>query len=97
MKLETGEIDEDTLCVRPEGAATSQPRGTTRAWARAEEELVDRTESPGDDPTRRPSHTDKWWTWRRELLAQEIRAVVRAGITEVEIQAVAERLLNLAA
>lgn len=67
------------------------------AWGRSEEELVDRAESPWDDPARRPSHADKRRAWRREWLAQEIRAVVRPGITEAEIQAVAERLLNLAA
>ena len=32
-----------------------------------------------------------------ELLAEEIRAVLCPGITEAEIQAVAERLLGLAA
>jgi hypothetical protein len=31
------------------------------------------------------------------LLAEEIRAVPRPGVTEEEIQAIAERLLNLAA
>jgi hypothetical protein len=67
------------------------------AWGRSEEALVDRAESPWDDPARRPSHADKRRAWRRELLAQEIRAVVRPGITEAEIQAVAERLLDLAA
>lgn len=67
------------------------------AWGRPEEELVNRGESPWDDPTRRPSHADKRRAWRREWLAREIRAVVRPGITEAEIQAVAERLLNLAA
>jgi DDE superfamily endonuclease len=67
------------------------------AWGRSEEELVDRAESPWDDPARRPSHADKRRAWRRELLAEEIRAVGRPGITEAEIQAIAERLLSLAA
>jgi hypothetical protein len=67
------------------------------AWGRVEDELVDRTASPWDDPNRRPSHADKRRGWRRELLAEEIRAVVRPGVTESEIQAVAERLLSLAA
>lgn len=67
------------------------------AWGRPEAELVDRAESPWDDPARRPSHADKRRAWRRELLAEEIRAVVRPGITEAEIQALAERLLSLAA
>ena len=67
------------------------------AWSRSEEDVVDREASPWDDPGRRPSHADKRRAWRRELLAEEIRAVVRPGVTDAEIQAVAERLLDLAA
>ncbi|HWT80279.1 MAG TPA: transposase [Candidatus Methylomirabilis sp.] len=67
------------------------------AWARGEDELVDRRASPWDDPNRRPSHADKRRAWRSALLAEEIRAVLRPGVTEEEIQAVAERLLALAA
>jgi hypothetical protein len=67
------------------------------AWGRQAEELVDRSASPWDDPARRPSHADKRRAWRRALLGEEIRAVLRPGATEVEIQAAAERLLSLAA
>ena len=67
------------------------------AWSRSEDELVDRRASPWDDPDRRPSHADKRRAWRRELLAEEIRAVLRPGVTEEEIRAAAERLLALAA
>jgi hypothetical protein len=67
------------------------------AWARAAEELVDRSASPWDSPLRRPSHADKRRAWRRALLREEIRAVLRTGVTEAEIQATAERLLSLAA
>jgi hypothetical protein len=67
------------------------------AWRRSEEELVDRQASPWDDPNRRPSHADKRRAWRRELLPEEIRAVLRPGVIDAEIQAAAERLLNLAA
>jgi hypothetical protein len=67
------------------------------AWRLSEEELVDRRASPWDDPNRRPSHADKRRAWRRELLAEEIRAALRPGVTDAEIQAAAERLLNLAA
>lgn len=67
------------------------------AWGREAEELVDRTASPWDDPARRPSHADKRRAWRRELLGAEIRAALRPGVTEAEFQAVAERLLSLAA
>jgi hypothetical protein len=68
------------------------------AWGRAEEGLVGhRSASPWDDEPRRPSHADKRRAWRRELLAEEIRAARRPGVTEREIAAAAERLLNLAA
>jgi DDE superfamily endonuclease len=67
------------------------------AWGRQAEELVDRSASPWDKASRRPSHADKRRAWRRELLCGEIRAVLRPGVTEEEIQATAERLLGLAA
>jgi hypothetical protein len=67
------------------------------AWDRREEELVDRSASPWDNSSRRPSHADKRRSWRQALLAEEIRAAVRPGATEAEIQATAERLLSLAA
>jgi hypothetical protein len=67
------------------------------AWNRPAAELVDRSDSPWDSPLRRPSHADKRRAWRRELLGEEIRAVLRPGVTEEEIQATAERLLGLAA
>jgi hypothetical protein len=63
------------------------------AWGRPVDELVDRS----DSPLRRPSHADKRRAWRRELLGEEIRAVLRPGVTEEEIQATAERLLSVAA
>lgn len=68
------------------------------AWNRAEKEMVGhRSASPWDDDPRRPSHADKRRAWRRALLAEEIRATLRPGVTERDIQAAAERLLNLAA
>ena len=67
------------------------------AWSRPAEALVDRSASPWDTPSRRPSHADKRRAWRRALLGEEIRAVLRPGVTEEEIQATAERLLSLAA
>src|SRR3954451_15197568 len=67
------------------------------AWSRKEEELVDRSASPWDSPLRRPSQAGKRRAWRRALLGEEIRAALRPGVTEAEIQATAERLLGLAA
>ena len=45
------------------------------AWSRAEEELVDRSTSPWDTASRRPSHADKRRAWRRVLLGEEIRLI----------------------
>ena len=67
------------------------------AWGRADDALRDRSASPWDDPSRRPSHADKRRAWRRELLGEEIRAVLRAGTTEAEIESAAERLIQWAA
>jgi DDE superfamily endonuclease len=67
------------------------------AWGRKDEELVDRSASPWDKASRRPSHADKRRAWRRALLAEEIREAVRPGVTDEEIQATAARLLSLAA
>jgi hypothetical protein len=68
------------------------------AWGRSTEGLVGhRSASPWDDGARRPSHADKRRAWRRELLAEQIHAVLRPGLTETEIRDAAERLLNLAA
>jgi hypothetical protein len=67
------------------------------AWCQKADELVDRSNSPWDSPLRRPSHADKRRAWRRALLGEEIRATLRPGVTEEEIQATAERLLSLAA
>ena len=68
------------------------------AWNRAGTGLVGhRSASPWGDEPRRPSHADKRRAWRRELLGEEIRAALRPGVSEREIEASAERLLNLAA
>ncbi len=68
------------------------------AWGRSEDGLVGhRAASPWDGDPRRPSHADKRRAWRRELLAAEIHAALRPGVTGREIAAAAERLLDLAA
>ena len=72
----------------------------TEAWAwnlSVTDVVGHRSASPWDDGARRPSHADKRRARRRELLAAEIRAVLRPELTEPEIRAAAERLLDLAA
>ena len=51
--------------------------------------------SVGSRPTtgRLPAHP----SWRLALLGEEIRAALRPGVTQAEIQAAAGRLLSLAA
>ena len=72
----------------------------TEAWAwnqKAEELVAHRAASPWDDPKRRPSHADKRRAWQRELLAEEIRAVVGEHHDLEKIQHLAQRCLDLAA
>lgn len=68
------------------------------AWNRPEDALVaHRRASPWDDKPRRPSHADKRRAWRRELLAEDIDAVLQVGGNSARIHDLAERLLDLAA
>jgi hypothetical protein len=68
------------------------------AWDRDEQGLVaHRSASPWDDKPRRPSHADKRRAWRRELLGNEIDAVLRDATEHEEMRDLAQRLLNLAA
>lgn len=72
----------------------------TEAWAWNQDEdalVAHRSASPWDDGPRRPSHADKRRAWRRELLAEDIDAVLRVGADTAQIRDLAERLLNLAA
>jgi DDE superfamily endonuclease len=67
------------------------------SWHRGEAALVDRRSSPWDVEPRRPSHADKRNALRRELLREELTAVLRHSPTAEELHAAAERLLQLAA
>jgi len=67
------------------------------AWHRADAELAERSASPWDDASRRPSHADKRRAWRRQLLGEEITTLLRAGPTETEIDAAVQRFLQWAA
>jgi DDE superfamily endonuclease len=67
------------------------------AWERSADELVDRSRSPWDDPTRRPSHADKRKALQREVLRQEIEAVLSGPPNTQRFRELAEKLLDLAA
>jgi hypothetical protein len=66
------------------------------AWGRSDEQLVDRRVSPWDDDPRRPSHADKRKALQREVLREEIRAILASRPAAAEIEELAERLLRLA-
>jgi hypothetical protein len=67
------------------------------AWARPEEELVDRADSPWDSEYRRPSHADKRKALQRELLCGEIEAVLSGQPDRRQFRELAECLLRMAA
>jgi hypothetical protein len=67
------------------------------AWAREEEELVDRSASPWDAEPRRPSHADRRKSLQREILRAEIQAALGERSESVRFHDFANRLLNWAA
>jgi hypothetical protein len=67
------------------------------AWDQLQEDLVDRSDSPWDDPCRRPSHQDKRKALQREILQAEIQEALSGRPTKQRIRQLAERLLDLAA
>lgn len=67
------------------------------AWERSAEELVDRSRSPWHDPKRRPWHADKRKALHRQVLRQEIAAVLSGPPDTQRFRQLAEKLLDLAA
>jgi DDE superfamily endonuclease len=67
------------------------------AWARTEEELVDRSQSPWDVEERRPSHAEKRRALQGEILWEEIRAVLGQRAEQHEFRDLTRLLLDLAA
>jgi DDE superfamily endonuclease len=66
------------------------------AWAKAEQDLVDRSASPWDNKPRRPSHQDKRKAVQREVLRGEIRQALCGRPSKQKIRALGRRLLELA-
>ena len=67
------------------------------AWNKPVEQLRDRSDSPWDDPERRPSHADRRKTLRRETLCNEYSSLSPNHRRSSRIRALYERLLQLAA
>ena len=66
------------------------------AWHKPHEQLVDRSASPWDNQPRRASHADKRKALQREVLRQEIEAVLTEPPNPQRYREVAEKLLALA-
>jgi hypothetical protein len=71
----------------------------TEAWAWNQDTntlVTHRRASPWDDKPRRPSHADKRRAWQREVVRQELTAVLPQDTNNDQIHNLTERLLELA-
>jgi len=66
------------------------------AWHRPKEEICDRSDSPWDDPTRRPSHADRRKALRRWILQNELSTLTSAAPLPRKILHLVHHLIQLA-
>lgn len=67
------------------------------SWKQEHKQLVDRTDSPWDDPDRRPSHADRRKTLRTQILRRELLTLSAQWKLPTQIIRLAENLVALAA
>ena len=67
------------------------------AWDRGGGRLVDRSESPWDDPERRPSHADRRKALRKQIMHNHLLTITTQWLLPREILRLAENLVALAA
>lgn len=67
------------------------------AWFQPKEALCDRSDSPWDDPQRRPSHADRRKALQRSCLAEEFSRLQRHQAVAAEIQRFISGLIHQAA
>lgn len=67
------------------------------AWHKPADEIRDRSESPWDDPQRRPSHADRRKALRRKILHNEYSSLSATHRASSKIRALYQRLVQLAA
>lgn len=67
------------------------------SWDRRKEELVDRSDSPWDDPTRRPSHANRRKALREQIMRNELSTITATWSLPRKIIQLAENLMALAA
>ncbi len=66
------------------------------AWNKPKEVLCDRSDSPWDDPHRRPSHADRRKALRRTMLRAEYLPIIRSWHLPRSIHAIVQRLIQFA-
>jgi hypothetical protein len=67
------------------------------AWRLPHEQLCDRSDSPWDDPDRRPSHANRRKALRQQFLQNELNAIARRGSLPRKILDLTRWLAQLAA
>lgn len=67
------------------------------AWKQTHRQLCDRSQSPWEDPERRPSHADRRKALRRQCLRNEIQGVQKGRRLAPKFQRLMRRLLQLVA
>jgi hypothetical protein len=67
------------------------------AWNRSGLQLVDRSDSPWDDPARRPSHANRRKALRRQIMQSQLSTIAAAWSLPRKIIQLAESLVALAA
>lgn len=67
------------------------------AWHRSHDELVDRSDSPWDDPERRASHANRRKALRQQIIEHELSTIAAAQRLPRKIIQLAQRLMALAA
>jgi len=67
------------------------------AWGKSQRALTDRSDSPWDEESRRPSHADRRNALRRQCLKNEFQRVALAGRMPRKIRRLWNRLVKLVA
>jgi hypothetical protein len=67
------------------------------AWTKTHEQLCDRSQSPWDNPERRPSHADRRNALRRQCIHKEIQTTAKTQRLTRKFQRLLRRLLRLVA
>jgi hypothetical protein len=66
------------------------------SWHRSHHTLCDRSSSPWDDPTRRPSHADRRKALRQATIREELKRLLLRHVNKRKLRTYIQRLAQLA-